>query len=97
MIKQPCVYIMANHNNKVLYVGVTSNLVQRVFQHRNHLVEGFTKKYNVTKLVYFEIHEDMLAAIRREKVLKNWHREWKNNLVSEFNLDWNDLWASISS
>ncbi|AEG31673.1 Excinuclease ABC C subunit domain protein [Thiomicrospira cyclica ALM1] len=92
---QPAVYILSNENNKVLYIGVTSNLVQRVYQHRNHLVDGFTKQYNVTKLVYFEVHEDMSEAIKREKALKNWHRDWKNRLVSEMNPDWNDLWDSI--
>jgi putative endonuclease len=78
---QPAVYMMSNQNNNVLYIGVTSNLVQRVYQHRNHLIDGFSKQYNVSKLVYFEIHEDMSEAIKREKALKNWHRDWKNRLV----------------
>ncbi|WP_040726054.1 GIY-YIG nuclease family protein [Thiomicrorhabdus sp. Kp2] len=94
-MKQPAVYILSSQSNDVLYIGVTSNLVQRIYQHKNHLVEGFTKKYNVDKLVYFEFHEEMSAAILREKQLKNWHREWKNNLILEMNPDWTDLWNQI--
>ena len=82
---------MTNKNNEVLYIGVTSNLQQRVLQHKNHIYEGFTDKYNCTKLVYFEECNDIEAAIKREKQLKNWHREWKNNLINSINKDWNDL------
>ncbi|QBZ83697.1 nuclease [Hydrogenovibrio crunogenus] len=94
-MKQPAVYILTNQSNKVLYVGVTSNLSQRVYQHKNHLIEGFTKKYNVDKLVYFEIHQEMVSAIAREKQLKNWRREWKDDLISGINSNWQDLWNDI--
>ncbi|MDG4812230.1 GIY-YIG nuclease family protein [Hydrogenovibrio sp. 3SP14C1] len=94
-MKQPAVYILTNQSNKVLYVGVTSNLSQRVYQHKNHLIEGFTKKYNVDKLVYFEIHQEMVSAIAREKQLKNWRREWKDDLISGINSNWQDLWNEI--
>ncbi|WP_448211113.1 GIY-YIG nuclease family protein [Colwellia sp. MEBiC06753] len=73
-MKLPCIYIMTNSNNTVLYIGVTSNLPQRVYQHKEKLVDGFTKKYNLIKLVYFEQYEDMETAIVREKRLKNWRR-----------------------
>lgn len=82
---------MTNNSNKVLYIGVTSDLTKRVMQHKNHVYEGFTEKYNCTKLVYFEECNDINSAIRREKQLKNWHRDWKNNLVNQSNKDWNDL------
>ncbi len=72
--KQPCVYILASRRNGTLYVGVTSDLVKRAWEHRNKLVEGFTKKYNVHALVYYELHGDMVAAITREKQLKKWNR-----------------------
>lgn len=85
------VYFMANKSNSVLYIGVTSDLRTRVLQHKNHVYEGFTDKYNCSKLVYYEECNDMDAAIKREKQLKNWHREWKNKLVNEFNKDWMDL------
>jgi len=94
-MKQPAVYILTNQSNKVLYVGVTSNLSQRVYQHKNHSIEGFTKKYNVDKLVYFEIHQEMVSAIAREKQLKNWRREWKDELISGINSNWQDLWNEI--
>ena len=94
-MKQPAVYILTNQSNKVLYVGVTSNLSQRVDQHKNHSIEGFTKKYNVDKLVYFEIHQEMVSAIAREKQLKNWRREWKDELISGINSNWQDLWNEI--
>ena len=91
MKEKAYVYFMTNKNNEVLYIGVTSNLQQRVLQHKNHIYEGFTDKYNCTKLVYFEECNDIEAAIKREKQLKNWHREWKNNLINSINKDWNDL------
>lgn len=84
-------YIMANWNNNVLYVGVTGNLQWRVFEHKNKLVKGFTSKYNVGRLVYYEEFEYIEDAIRREKNLKNWHREWKINQIRKFNPDLNDL------
>ena len=91
----PCTYIMASKPNGTLYVGVTSNLVQRVYQHKNNLVDGFTQKYSVHELVYFELHGDMNAAITREKQIKKWNRQWKVNLIQNQNPKWLDLWASI--
>ncbi|MBP9760396.1 MAG: GIY-YIG nuclease family protein [Candidatus Pacebacteria bacterium] len=85
------VYILTNKNNTILYVGVTNDLARRMWEHKNHALEGFTKKYHVDKLVYYESGEDILTAIQREKRLKNWHREWKNNLISEKNPEWKDL------
>ncbi len=85
------VYIMTNFKNTVLYIGVTNNLEKRVYEHKNKLVDGFTSKYNVSKLVYFEETNDINAAIAREKQLKNWHREWKVNLIKEKNLKFDDL------
>ena len=91
------VYMLSNWNNEVLYIGVTNNLQKRVYEHKHHLVEGFTDKYNVTKLVYFEETSDVHAAIEREKQLKKWRREKKNQLIESMNPHWNDLsegWAS---
>ncbi len=76
-MKAPCVYVLANKPNGTLYIGVTSNLVQRVWQHKNDLVEGFTKRYGIHRLVWFEAHESMESAITREKMLKRWKRAWK--------------------
>jgi len=73
--KQPSVYILSNQRNRTLYTGVTSNLLKRIWEHKNHLIEGFTKKYHVHQLVYFEIHGDMRTAITREKQIKKWRRE----------------------
>lgn len=94
-MKQPAVYILASKRNGTLYVGVTSDLTARVWQHRNDIVEGFTKKYGVHMLVYFELHDDMTSAIVREKRLKKWNRAWKLRLIEEKNPDWNDLFKSI--
>ncbi|WP_208444350.1 GIY-YIG nuclease family protein [Vibrio sp. B1ASS3] len=91
MDKTPCVYILTSKNNSVLYIGVTSQLAQRIWQHKNGVVEGFTKKYHVHKLVYFELFEDMALAINREKQLKQWKREWKLDLVRKTNPDFLDL------
>ncbi|EPO5777920.1 GIY-YIG nuclease family protein [Vibrio harveyi] len=91
MDKIPCVYILTSKNNSVLYIGVTSQLAQRIWQHKNGIVEGFTKKYHVHKLVYFELFEDMVTAINREKQLKQWKREWKLDLVRKTNPDFLDL------
>ncbi len=85
------VYILCNWNHKVLYIGVTNNLERRVYEHKNKLIEGFTSKYNVNKLVYFEDASDIKAAITREKQLKGWNREKKNNLIETMNPDWKDL------
>jgi putative endonuclease len=94
-MKQPCVYILASQKNGTLYVGVTSNLVQRVWQHKNDLVDGFTKKYGVHMLVWFEAHETMESAIAREKVLKGWRRAWKLDLIEATNPSWKDLYGDI--
>lgn len=94
-MKQPAVYIMASKRNGTLYVGVTSDLAVRVWQHRNNVAEGFTKKYGVHMLVYFELHDDMESAIVREKRLKKWDRAWKLRLIEEMNPDWNELYESI--
>ena len=91
MTEKGYVYFMTNESNRVLYIGVTNNLEKRVAQHKNHEYEEFTDKYNCTKLVYYEECNDIGAAIRREKQLKNWHRDWKNNLVSQSNPKWKDL------
>jgi len=95
MLKQPGVYIMTNRYEGTLYVGVTSNLVQRAWQHRNHLVEGFTKKYQLVRLVYYELHGDMYEAIRREKAIKEWKRNWKIRLIEYSNPSWDDLYSRI--
>ncbi|NCB40382.1 MAG: GIY-YIG nuclease family protein [Erysipelotrichia bacterium] len=93
--KEPCVYILASKRNGTLYVGVTSNLIQRVWQHKNNEVEGFTKKYQVHLLVYCEMHETMEFAITREKQLKKWNRDWKINLIEKENPEWHDLWSEL--
>ena len=85
------VYILSNWNDSVVYIGVTSNLPKRLYEHRNGLADGFTKKYNVHKLVYFEQTNDVYAAISREKQLKNWSRVKKNTLISHQNPTWRDL------
>jgi len=85
------VYILTNRNNKVMYVGVTNNLERRVYEHKNGLLEGFTKKYNVNKLVYFDSTTDIKAAITREKQIKGWTRNKKNELVETINPNWVDL------
>jgi putative endonuclease len=90
--KQPCVYILASTRDGILYIGVTSNLAQRIALHKQDLVEGFTKRYGVHTLVYYETHETMSAAIRREKQLKKWNRAWKVRLIEQLNPEWNDLW-----
>ncbi|MEG0167103.1 MAG: GIY-YIG nuclease family protein [Ruthenibacterium sp.] len=85
------VYMLTNWNNKVLYTGVTNNLKRRLYEHKNKLVDGFTKKYNVYKLVYFDYTTDVNAAIAREKQIKGWTRIKKNALVEQMNADWHDL------
>jgi putative endonuclease len=91
MEKTYYVYLLTNWNNQVMYVGVTNDLERRIYEHRNKLVDGFTKKYNVEKLVYFETASDVLTAIEREKQIKKWRREKKNELVIEMNPEWKDL------
>ena len=85
------VYLLTNWNNRVLYVGVTNDLERRMHEHKNKIVEGFTKKYNLNKLVYFEETPDVLSAIAREKEIKKWRREKKNKLVITMNPEWEDL------
>ena len=92
---QPAVYILAIAPNGTLYIGVTSNLVQRIWQHKNDVIEGFTEKYSVHTLVYFELLEDMTNAIIREKQLKKWNRAWKLSLIEKQNPNWKDLWPTI--
>jgi len=94
-MKQPCVYILASGWNGTLYVGVTSDLIKRVWEHKNNLVEGFTKTYRVHDLVWFEQHESMQSAIAREKAIKEWKRAWKVELIEKSNAGWQDLYASL--
>ena len=94
-MKLPCVYILASKRNGTLYVGVTSNLVQRIWQHRNDEVEGFTQKYKVHTLVWYEVHETMESAIAREKAIKDWQRAWKLELIEAANPDWADLFGEL--
>ena len=93
--KQYCIYIMANKVNTVLYTGVTSNLPRRIYEHKNKVVEGFTKRYNITKLVYYEIFDDPETAIRREKQIKSGSRKKKVDLIMSMNPEFNDLSDSI--
>lgn len=95
MPKTPCVYLLASGRNGTLYVGVTSDLVKRVGEHKNNLVPGFTKKYAVHYLVWYEMHPTMESAIRREKAMKEWKRKWKLNLIEKTNPRWLDLYDSI--
>ena len=94
-MNQYYIYILTNLSNTVFYIGVTNNLVRRTYQHKNKFADGFTKKYNICKLVYFEIYNDINEAIRREKQLKNWHRDWKINLITEKNSEFKDLYEDI--
>ncbi|MFM8342013.1 MAG: GIY-YIG nuclease family protein [Methylomonas sp.] len=94
-MKKPTVYILASKRNGTLYIGVTSNLIQRIWQHKNDLTLGFTQKYHVHQLVYYEQYQDMTAAISREKQLKKWHRAWKIELIEKTNPQWRDLWLDI--
>jgi len=93
--KHPAVYILASKRNGTLYLGVTSNLVKRIWEHKNNIVEGFTKRYNVHQLVWYELHESMESAITREKQLKNWKRKWKLELIEHRNPNWLDLYDKI--
>jgi putative endonuclease len=97
MEKQPCVYILASGLNGTLYIGVTSNLIGRVYQHRQKLIAGFTKRYGIDKLVWYEVHERMESAILREKQLKNWSRTAKKRLIEMQNPMWHDLWPELTS
>ncbi len=95
MNKQPAVYILASKRNGTLYIGVTSDLLKRVWEHRNNMVEGFSKRYGVRQLVWYELHERMESAIEREKRLKEWKRKWKLELIESTNPDWQDLYHTI--
>lgn len=94
-MKSYFVYILASDRNGTLYVGVTNDLVRRVWEHKNKVADGFTKKYGVHKLVYFEDTTDVGSAIAREKQLKNWQRKWKLELIEKSNPDWKDLYDQI--
>lgn len=85
------VYILASQRNGTLYIGVTNNLQRRIYEHKNELIEGFTKKYKIKNLVYYEIHTEIEEAIKREKALKKWNRAWKIKLIEKNNPNWNDL------
>lgn len=93
--REPCVYILANRRNATLHIGVTSDLPARVWQHRQDIVEGFTKRYSVHDLVWFELHDSMESAIGREKVIKAWKRAWKIELIEKSNPYWRDLYSEI--
>lgn len=93
--RTPCVYILASAPRGTLYIGVTSNLRQRVWQRKNDLVEGFTREYQVHTLVWYEVHETMASAIVREKAMKEWKRLWKLRLIETTNPDWRDLYPEI--
>jgi putative endonuclease len=92
---QPCVYILASKKNGTLYIGVTSDVVKRIWEHKNDFVEGFTKRYGVHTLVWYEIHETMESAITREKALKFWKRAWKLELIEKSNPGWKDRYAEV--
>ena len=91
----PCVYILASSWKGTLYIGVTSNLARRIWEHKNDFIEGFTKQYQVHDLVWYETHESMESAISREKALKKWNRAWKIRLIEEGNPGWRDLYEQI--
>ena len=94
-MKQSYIYIMASKNNGTLYIGVTRDLIKRVYEHKNNLADGFTKKYQVHNLVYYEIFESIEQAIIREKQLKKWRRQWKINLIEKDNPEWQDLYGEL--
>jgi len=96
MPKQPCVYILTNRRNGTLYVGVTSNLARRIWEHRNHIECEFTTRYALTRLVWYEPYDTMEGAIRREKQIKKWNRDWKINRIIEMNPDWRDLYEDLA-
>lgn len=94
-MKQGYVYILANKRNGTLYVGVTSDITKRIYEHKNNLIEGFSKRYNVHQLVYYEVHDNIESAILREKQIKKWNRRWKLRLIEEMNPEWRDLYQEI--
>ena len=89
------VYIMTNTRNGTLYIGVTNDIIRRTHEHREGTIDGFTRKYGLKRLVWYETHPDVPTAIRREKALKAWQRDWKLRLIEEANPDWNDLWPGL--
>ena len=93
---QPCVYMMTSERNGTLYIGVTSDLIARAWQHKNNAVDGFTKKYDVHKLVWYEPNQNMESAILKEKALKKWNRIWKLRLIEQMNPDWQDLYHQLT-
>ncbi len=96
MTKQPCVYILASRRNGTLYMGVTSDLIKRIYEHKHDSVDGFTKTYRMHTLVWYEQHETMASAILREKQLKKWNRAWKLRLIESMNSEWRDLWEDVT-
>jgi putative endonuclease len=96
LTKQYFVYILASRKNGTLYIGITNDLLKRLYEHKNNLADGFTKKYGVHNLVYYEIHNDASNAITREKQLKKWNRQWKLELIEKTNPAWNDLYDDLS-
>jgi putative endonuclease len=94
-MNQYYVYILASKKNGTIYIGVTNNLIRRVYEHKEGLIDGFTKKYNVKKLVYFEIYNDIYEAIKREKAMKKWLRKWKIELIEKTNPGWKDLYEEL--
>ena len=96
MERLPCVYILTSKTNGTLYTGVTSNLLKRIWEHKNNLVEGFTSKYDVHTLVWYEVHETMESAIQREKAIKNWKRDWKIKVIEYMNSGLCDLYGSLA-
>jgi putative endonuclease len=95
MDKQPCVYLLASKRNGTLYAGVTSSLIKRVWEHKTNAVDGFTKRYHVHMLVWYELHETMESAIAREKAIKEWQRVWKLELIERINPSWRDLYGDL--
>ncbi len=95
MTKCSYVYILASKKNGTLYIGVTSNLEKRTYEHKQKIIKGFTSKYDVDKLVYYDVFEDITEAILREKRLKEWKRKWKIELIEKFNKDWEDLYFKL--
>jgi putative endonuclease len=95
MTKLSYVYILANKKNGTLYVGVTTNLEKRIYEHKHKIIKGFTSKYDVNKLVYYDVFEDVTEAILREKRIKEWRRKWKIELIEKFNKDWEDLYFKL--
>ena len=94
-MKYPTVYMLASQRNGTLYIGVTSDLIKRIWQHREGLADGFTKQYGVKTLVWYEQHETMDSAISKEKAMKKWLRKWKLSTIEKFNPEWRDLWPEI--